>query len=631
MLDWLPEAADFAPVLRSTREATPERRLEALAALAQHRLDYLQMIQLDRALSSIDRQASPGLPQVRLAALGSSTLEHLMPAIRVAGLRRGLRIQAHCGAYGQYRSEVLEPDEALVNFAPQVVLFSLSCREALAGISAQSGSSEVAAALDAFVEQLQHLWSRAHSRFEARILQQTFLDVTQPLFGSFDRLVPGAPSRVLASLNDRVARAAEQEGVHLVDVARASERDGRAVWHDIGKWLHAKQEIAPQAAAAYGELVARVVGAMFGRSKKCLVLDLDNTLWSGVVGDDGIEGIVLGNGSAVGEAHAALQRYAKRLRTRGILLAVCSKNDPQIAASAIERHPEMVLRMSDFASFKANWQDKAENLRAIAAELNIGIDSLVFVDDNPVERARVRSALPTVAVPELPADPAAYVTHIADAGYFESVSFTRDDEQRADRYTEEAQRVQLREGADTLEQFLEGLEMTVTYGPFAPVDLPRVAQLINKTNQFNLTNRRCTEQEVAELAGDSDNLTLQFRLRDRLGDNGLVSALILKRSADRPAMLELDTWVMSCRVFGRQLEREAMNIAVEFARARGISGIVGRYVATPKNAVVSHLYAQLGFTDSGTPDEEVPAHCWELGLDHYTPQPTAITRGARPT
>jgi FkbH-like protein len=631
MLDWLPEAADFAPVLRSIRDAPAAQRLETLVALAQRRLDYLQMIQLDRALSSVSSQPLVGLQHVRLAALGSHTLEHLMPAIRVAGLRRGLRIEAHCGAYGQYRSEVLEPAAMLVKFAPQVMLFSLSCREALAEVSAKSTSSEVGAAIDTFVEQLQHLWSRVRSRFEAQVLQQTFLDVTQPLFGSFDRLVPGAPSQVVASLNDRVARAAEQEGVHLVDVARASERDGRAAWHDIGKWLHAKQEIAPQAAAAYGEFVARVVGALFGRSRKCLVLDLDNTLWAGVVGDEGIEGIVLGNGSALGEAHAALQKYAKRLRARGILLAVCSKNDPQIAADAIEWHPEMALRMSDFASFKANWQDKAENLKSIATELNIGLDSLVFVDDNSFERARVRSALPMVAVPELPPDPAAYVSCIADAGYFESVSFTKDDERRADRYADEAQRLQLRKGADTLEQFLQGLQMTVTYGPFAQVDLPRVVQLINKTNQFNLTNRRCTEQEVAALASNSDNLTLQFRLCDRLGDNGLVSALILRRRPDQPAMLELDTWVMSCRVFGRQLEQEAMNIAVECARARGISGIVAQYVATPKNAVVSKLYAQLGFTESGTPEAECAAHRWELGLDAYTPRSTPITRGTHLT
>ena len=224
-----------------------------------------------------------------------------------------------------------------------------------------------------------------------------------------------------------------QDGVLLLDIARISERDGIDAWFDAGRWLQGKLEIAPQAAPLYGDLVVRILAAQRGLSKKCLVLDLDNTLWGGVIGDDGLEGIVIGEGSAAGEAHLALQRYAKQLKERGVILAVCSKNDAKTAEAAFHEHPEMLLRRSDVAAFVANWDDKAENLKAIARRLNIGIDSLVFVDDSPVERARIRQSLPMIAVPELPDDAAYYVRRLANAGYFEAITFTSEDRQRAER------------------------------------------------------------------------------------------------------------------------------------------------------------------------------------------------------
>src|SRR5207253_484110 len=284
------------------------------------------------------------------------------------------------------------------------------------------------------------LWKAARQALKATAIQQTFLDVTEPLFGSYDRLVAGAPSRMVARLNDLMSEAAASEGVLLLDVARASEIDGIDTWFDAGRWMQAKMEIAPPAAPFYGDLVARIVAAQRGLSKKCLVLDLDNTLWGGVIGDDGLEGIVLGQGSALGEAHLAFQRYALQLKARGVILAVCSKNDSATAEAVFENHPEMVLKRTDIAAFIANWHDKAENLKTIATRLNIGLDSLVFVDDNPVERARVRESLPMVAVPELPEDAARFVPCLADAGYFEAIGFTVEDWQRAAQYAANAER-----------------------------------------------------------------------------------------------------------------------------------------------------------------------------------------------
>jgi FkbH-like protein len=487
-------------------------------------------------------------------------------------------------------------------------------------------ADEVEEALARAIAELRELWRHARSAFNATVIQQSYLDVSEPLFGSYDRLVPAAPSRMIARLNDLLAHAAAQENVMLLDVAQASARDGLDAWFDVARWLQGKMEIAPQAATRYGDLVARLIGAQRGKSRKCLVLDLDDTLWGGVLGEVGTAGIILGEGSAQGEAHLALQRYAKLLKERGVILAVCSKNEYTLAETAFREHPEMVLRRPDIAAFVANWNDKVENLKEIAGRLNIGLDSLVFVDDNPVERARVRGGLPMVAVPELPNDPALYVRCIADAGYFEAVSFTAEDLRRGEQYATNTAREALRGVSQSVDDFLRGLEMSVTCGPIEPVDLARATQLINKTNQFNTTTRRYSSDEVARFAAAPENLTLQFRLVDRFDDNGLVSVMILRPAGD-PGVLELDTWVMSCRVFGRQLEKEAMSIAVEAARGRGIRILRAEYIPTERNGVVSGLFKGLGFAAvAGTGPSG--ASRWILNTAEYIAPPTFIARSA---
>ena len=491
-------------------------------------------------------------------------------------------------------------------------------------------AAEVDGAIGRFVAELRSLWRKAREIGGAAVIQQTFLDVSEPLFGGYDRMVPGAPATVVARLNDQVCEAAGRDGVLVLDIARASQRDGIDAWFDVGRWLQGKLEIAPQAAPLYGDLAARILGAQRGLSKKCLVLDLDNTLWGGVIGDDGLDGIVLGEGSAAGEAHLALQHYAKQLKERGVVLAVCSKNDAKIAEAAFRDHPEMVLRRSDFAAFQANWDDKAQNLKAIAARLNIGIDSLVFVDDNPIERARVRQSLPMVAVPELPEDPAHYVRCLAEAGYFEAIAFTAEDRDRAQSYAANAEREALLGSAESMEDFLRGLAMTAVYGPFTAVDHARVVQLINKTNQFNTTTRRYAGDEIARIMEEPDAVTLQFRLLDRVGDNGLVSTMILRPTPDDDEALEIENWVMSCRVFGRELEYEAMNIAVEAAKERGARTLVADYIPTPKNDVISRLYPSLGFTEVDSPTPANGATRWALDLADYVTRKTHIVVQEQP-
>jgi FkbH-like protein len=589
-------------------------------------LSFLESIQLDNALGKTAAIVRAGFAQLRLALLSSCTIDHLLPAIRVAGLRQRLLVEVYTGSFGQYRQELIDPASTLHAFRPEIILLSLTAREALAGVPLEATTDEAEQAVARAVADLRRLWCTARETFKATVIQQSFLDVSEPLFGSYDRLVPGTTTRLVARLNDLLADATAQEHVLWLDVARASARDGLDTWFDVARWLQGKIEIAPQSASRYGDLVTRLIAAHRGQSKKCLALDLDNTLWGGVIGDDGLEGIRLGEGSAVGEAHAGLQRYAKLLKDRGVILAVCSKNDLATAEAAFRDHPEMVLRRSDIAAFVANWNDKVKNLRAIAEQLNIGLDSLVFVDDNPAERARVRESLPMVAVPELPADAAHYVRCIADAGYFEAVSFTDEDRHRAGQYAANAEREALRDVSQSMDDFLRGLDMSIVFGSIVPVDLARVAQLINKTNQFNTTTRRYTAEELSRFAAAPDNITFQFRLLDRFGDNGLVSVMILRPVPDEPDVLDMDSWVMSCRVFGRQLEVEAMNIAVETARNRGIRAFRADYIPTKKNGVISGLYESLGFSRLPQTLTADGLSRWSLNLAEYHTQPTFIIR-----
>jgi FkbH-like protein len=332
-----------------------------------------------------------------------------------------------------------------------------------------------------------------------------------------------------------------------------------------------------------------------------LVLDLDNTLWGGVIGDDGIENIVLGQGSAAGEAFVAFQRYVKQLAQRGVILAVSSKNDLAVAESAFDDHPEMILRRHDIAAFEASWGDKPAALRQIAEQLNVGLDSLVFFDDNPAERELMRQSLPMVAVPEVPEAVDGYVACLSEAGYFETVAFTADDRGRSDQYAANALRKQAEAGTTDLETFLRSLGMRLIVLPFRPVDVPRIAQLINKSNQFNVTTRRYTEVDVTAMMNDQETLTFSARLDDRFGSNGIVSVVIGRvMTQDGTRVLDLDTWLMSCRVLGRSVENALLRVVADAAREVGASRLVGRYRPTSKNGMVADLYRRLGFEAAGS-------------------------------
>jgi FkbH-like protein len=595
-LRWLPEQPDWRTRLR--RVAAQEGAVwQDAVALANARLDFVRTNALDEVVRRRHGAAPPeGLPTkpVRLAILGASTLAHLHAPIRVAGLRRNIWVSTYENDYGQYLQELHDTGSALHEFRPTTILFAFDAYHLTQGVHAALSETDAADAMREASALLQRCWRLAREHFKCPILQQTLLDPFPPLMGNNEHLLPGSRSRFVTELNAALPGMAAAEGVHLLAVNEAARRDGLAAWHDPALWHRSKQEITPAAGPTYGDMVGRLLAAQQGRSYKCLVLDLDNTVWGGVIGDDGMDGIVIGQGSPLGEGFVAVQEYARELARRGIILAVCSKNDEANAREPFERHPDMVLRLTDIASFRANWDDKPANLRAIAADLNIGLDALVFLDDNPFERNFVREQLPMVAVPEVEDDPALVPAVLADAGYFESLGITDEDRLRTAQYQENRAREELRAGSSDLETYLRGLDMRMVWKRFDTVGQQRIVQLINKTNQFNLTTRRYSDEDVAAIIGDPHSFGLQIRLLDRFGDNGVIAIVIGRRQ--QPDIVYLDTWLMSCRVLGRQVEPATLNLIADLARALGATRLRGEYIPSKKNAMVRDHYKKLGFT-----------------------------------
>ena len=627
-LHWLAEAKEWSADVKALELRDGEASAwPTLVRLANTRLDFVRTTRLDRiARRLLGADTATGAHgSIRLAVLASSTADHLLAGLRVAALRRGLWLQTYVCPYGQYRQELFDRDSELYRFNPDAVLFAVDARHLIGRITAESDIAAVSAQINAVLDDLCSLWRRAHAAFKCQVLQQTVLPVLPGLLGNNEHRLVVSPHWIVQQLNQQLRIRADSESIDLVAVDTQAAIDGIGAWHDPVFWLRAKQDVHPAAAPVYGDLVARVIAAQRGRSYKCLVLDLDNTLWGGVVGDDGIEGIVLGQGSAVGEAYVAFQTYVKALARRGVILAVCSKNDEATALEPFDKHPEMVLRRSDIACFVANWKDKPANLRQIAAVLNIGLDAIAFADDNPFERNIVRQELPDVAVPELPDDPGLYPHCLSAAGYFEGLAITDEDAQRTELYRQNLSRASLLSSSTDMATYLKSLDMRLLWRRFDRPGLQRIHQLINKTNQFNLTTTRYTESEVASLLDDPGIIGLQLRLVDQFGDNGIIAIVIGRVSDTEPQSLVVDTWLMSCRVLGRQVEEATLNVLVTEARAVGIGRLVGEYRPTAKNAMVRDHYAKLGFEAVPATTHDAAPTRWALSLEQFSPFNTSIT------
>ncbi len=528
-LRWLPRVAEgFSEKLkRLGNEAGPlGRELQLLASSA---LELNQLTKLAKAIGKARAEGKSLDPLVpfKLAVLCNSTFDLIVPAMIASAARHGIALEVILPSYDQAAQEALTPDSKVNSSKPDAVLFALDYRAL--PIKLSLGDREAASAtVQGVIGYLQALSNGIKANSGALCIFQTFAPPVETLFGSLDRLLPGTMGNLIDEINRELGEYVIGSGDVLLDVAGLAKTVGLAEWHNTQLWNMAKFPFADELIPLYADHVARTVAAIRGKSGKVLILDLDNTVWGGVIGDDGLEGIRIAQGDARGEAHLAVQRLALELRQRGIVLAVSSKNTDEVAREPFEKHPEMLLKLEHIAVFQANWNDKATNIQAIADELNLGLDAMVFLDDNPAERGLVRKLQPQVKVPELPEEPAYYTRTLTAAGYFEAVAFAGEDLKRAEFYQDNAKRASLQKQVGGVDAYLASLDMTITFQPFDATGRARIVQLINKSNQYNLTTRRYTGPEVTEAEDDLDVFTLQVRLADIFGDNGMISVVICR-------------------------------------------------------------------------------------------------------
>jgi FkbH-like protein len=567
--------------------------------------------------------AQTNLISTRIAILGGSTTVEVKSTLELFLLAQGIRPTFYESGYNRYSEDVLFENPELWNFKPEIVFIHTSWHNVSQFPELMEPEAEVEARVRREMARFESIWGKIHTELGALIIQNNFdLPHLRPL-GNLEASEPFGRVNFLLRLNAEFAKYARNHSRFLInDILYLSAQVGLDAWHGRTYWYNFHLAVSPTATVSLAQNVAGIVKAVYGRSKKCLVLDLDNTLWGGIIGDDGVQNLILGREHAVGEAFLDFQRYVKDLQQRGVILAVCSKNDIENAKEGFS-HPDSILKLEDFSAFKANWNPKPDNLREIAADLNIGLDSLVFIDDNPAERALVADQLPEVAVPEVGSDVSRFAEVLEHERYFEVDKVVQDDLQRSTYYNSNVQRSTHQAGFRNHGEFLASLEMTAEIGPFSSVYLERITQLINKTNQFNLTTKRYTTAEVEAISRNPGFITLYGRLTDRFGDNGLVSVLIGRVSDET---VEVDLWLMSCRVLNREMELAIFDALVEQCRARGLRRIVGVYIPSKKNSMVAGHYAELAFT-------QLSESSGDRGLWHYdVPQAySARTRYIRRT
>jgi FkbH-like protein len=548
---------------------------------------YHALRQADAALRGLRRKglALGSLRPYRIALLSTFNAAFLPEVLCPLLFAAGVETEFWVGPFGQVQQTLLGGNAALDAFRPELVVLAMDWR-----------AVDAATTPEAHLAELRQLWQVCHERLGAAVMQFNYEIPAVDSMGRLSRLLPSGRRRLLEAINAALWDAeAQHAGAVVFDVEQLAGEFGKLRWNDATAWEVSRQYPAAAALPALGRRFTALVRALLGLTSKCLVLDLDGVMWGGVIGEDGLNGIRIG-GTGSGAAHAAFQRYCKELKSRGVLLAVCSKNNPEDALLPFRQHPEMVLHEDDIAVFAANWGPKEENIRDIARQINIGLDSLVFVDDNPAERERIRRQLPMVETPEMPSDPSGFAAALDAHRFFEALQSTGEDALRTASIRANTQREALAGASADPTAYLHGLEMTLQAQPFDEPNLPRIVQLFNKTNQFNLTTRRVTESEVRAWMGRSDAFTLSVRLADRFGDFGLTGLLVAFEQEQR---LQIDSWLMSCRILGRGVEQAMLALALEKARRRGCSELGGEYIPTAKNNLVAGIYLQFGFCDAG--------------------------------
>ncbi len=555
-----------------------------------------------------------------MALLGYCTTSYYAQILRGIGRAAGFPIITFESEYNTVEQTLLEPGSDFYAFKPDFVIFVTAVqgvRDRLLAVDREQRPATAAREADALVAQVR----RAAQGTGARVLVHELVVPHERPWGNLTDQVDGALPAAVRAINERLRKAAESlDNVHVLGCDAIASWLGKQFWFDERLWFYSKSFCHPNALQHVAAQAVDIMRAGLGKSIKCIALDLDNTLWGGVIGDDGLEGIHLGE-LGDGEAYVRFQRWLKELSARGILLAVCSKNDEAKAREPFREHRDMVLHESDFACFIANWEDKAANLRLLAKRLNIGLEAIAFFDDAPFERNLVRELVPEVCVPEMPEDPSEFVPYLEGLNLFETLQVSAEDRQRTEFYRANAQREEEQAKFSDVNAYLTSLNMVAEFERFDDAHLPRIAQLVQRTNQFNLTTIRHSAAELKHFADSPDCYPFYVNLADRFGDNGLIALVIGKRAGQA---LDILSWLMSCRVIARRLEEFMLDRLVELARAAGLRTLRGRHVPTKKNQMVEKHYEKLGFlpVERGT--------AWELEVAAHVPSSAPIAWKRKP-
>ena len=535
------------------------------------------------------------LTKFRVAILRSFTVEPIVPLLRAEAFRCGIHLEVQVGDFNAYVQDIIDSESPLYRFAADAVVLAVETRQAAPELwrnFADLAPEQAQQAAERVVRGYEEWIAAFRKNSQAALIVHSLGPPPLPSLGVLDSQSETGQSELIRQINHELrCMAAGFRGVYVLDYDALIARHGAERWYDERMWLAARLPIAAGFLLAMAREWMRFIVPLSGRIAKVLVVDLDNTLWGGVIGEDGMAGIAVG-AEYPGAAYQALQRALLDLARKGVLLAVCSKNNPDDAMEALEKHPGMLVRAKDFAALRINWNDKAQNLLEVAEELNVGIDALAFLDDNASEREQVRAALPEVTVIDLPNNPLEYAVALRNCAVFERLTVSPEDQRRTEMYAAQRQRAGAQCNFQSKEDFFRYLEQEAELEPVSDLTLVRIAQLTQKTNQFNLTTRRYTEAQIAEMAKRQDWHISSIRVRDRFGDHGLVGVAI---AHDVGEQCEIDSFLLSCRVVGRTVETALLAYLAQSAAERGRKRLEGWFLPTKKNAPARDFYEQHGF------------------------------------
>ena len=571
-----------------------------------------------KELKKLAKEVLPG-PKTKIALLGDTATQLLATAIQGEAVARKLPIDLYEGEYSQVERQLLDTTSDVYVYAPDILIIFQSTHKLCEHHSALDAARQMSLAAD----RLDFITTVCQNPLLAgkKIICFNYPEIEDTVFGSYANKVTESFTYQVRKLNFELMNLSQQyPNLFICDIAGLQNKLGRDMMFASNVYVSTEMVLSVDAIPYVTSRVMDIVGAIKGQFKKCLILDLDNTVWGGVIGDDGLEGIQLGHGLGIGKAFTEFQMWVKKLRQRGIIICVASKNNEETAKEPFEKHPDMILKLDDIAVFQANWETKVDNIRTIQQILNIGFDSMVFLDDNPFERNIVRENIPDITVPELPEDPGEYLEHLYSLNLFETASYSGADKDRTKQYQVEAQRVSLQKTFTNEADFLKSLDMVSVVSGFTKFNTPRVAQLSQRSNQFNLRTVRYTEADIEAMAADPKVIDLSFTLEDKFGDNGLIAVIIMKEQDAET--LFVDTWFMSCRVLKRGMENFTLNTMVEQAKAKGYKRIIGEYLPTPKNKMVEQHYPNLGFVSV----IDAPTAQYVLDVENYEPRECYIMK-----